>query len=179
MQFNFHIMNQLILSALLLLPAALFAQDKAGECPLGHGSSSKTATTERREAAMQATSNKDWWPNALNLDVLRQNSEKSDPMGPDFDYIRAFTLKKDINEALTTSQDWWPADYGNYGPLFIRMAWHSAGTYRVAMVAAEPATARSVSRRSTAGPTTPTSTKLVACCGRSSRSTATRSRGPT
>ena len=80
--------------------------------------------------------NSDWWPNQLDLSVLRQNSSLSNPMGPNFNYQSAFktldyfALKKDIQQVLTTSQDWWPADFGNYGPLFIRMAWHSAGTYR-------------------------------------------------
>jgi len=82
-------------------------------------------------------SNQDWWPNQLNLKVLRQNSPLSDPMGKDFNYAEEFktldleALKKDIIEVMTTSQDWWPADYGHYGPLFIRMAWHAAGTYRI------------------------------------------------
>jgi catalase-peroxidase len=85
----------------------------------------------------KAMSNQDWWPNQLNLEILHQNSAKSDPLGESFDYATEFAkldlaaLKKDINEVMTTSQDWWPADWGNYGPLFIRMAWHSAGTYRV------------------------------------------------
>jgi catalase-peroxidase len=80
--------------------------------------------------------NQDWWPNRLDLSILRQNSGISDPMDPDFDYVAAFNsldyeaLKKDIEAALTDSKDWWPADFGNYGGLFIRMAWHSAGTYR-------------------------------------------------
>jgi len=83
------------------------------------------------------TSSRDWWPDRLNLSVLRQNSAKSDPMGADFDYAAEFTaldlgaVKKDLVELMTTSRDWWPADYGHYGPLFIRMAWHSAGTYRI------------------------------------------------
>jgi catalase-peroxidase len=83
------------------------------------------------------TTNRDWWPNQLNVNVLAQNSPKSDPMGRDFDYVAEFktldlaSVKRDIGAVMTTSQDWWPADYGHYGPLFIRMAWHSAGTYRI------------------------------------------------
>lgn len=87
-------------------------------------------------ASSGARSNKDWWPNQLNLKLLHQNSEKSDPMAADFDYAEAFksldlkALKQDLVALMTDSQDWWPADYGHYGGLFIRMAWHSAGTYR-------------------------------------------------
>jgi catalase-peroxidase len=131
-------MKKLFFSTLLLFSAASFAQEKKGECPMGHTSSAKTETTERREAALKGPSNKDWWPNKLNVEVLRQNSEKTNPMGANFNYIKEFqsldyfALKKDIQKALTTSQDWWPADFGNYGPFFIRMAWHSAGTYRSA-----------------------------------------------
>ncbi len=83
------------------------------------------------------TSNQDWWPDQLNLKILRRNSSLSDPMGKKFDYADAVktldvnALKKDIEEVMTTSQDWWPADYGHYGPLFIRMTWHAAGTYRI------------------------------------------------
>jgi len=81
--------------------------------------------------------NRDWWPNQLRLDLLQQHSAKSDPMGSDFDYAEAFkaldlaAVKKDLHALMTDSQDWWPADFGHYGPLFIRMAWHSAGTYRI------------------------------------------------
>lgn len=83
------------------------------------------------------TRNRDWWPNQLNLGVLRQHSSLSNPMGDDFDYASEFksldlaAVKKDLYDLMTTSQDWWPADYGHYGPFFIRMAWHSAGTYRI------------------------------------------------
>ncbi len=97
--------------------------ETTGGCPVVHGAT--------------GTSNRDWWPNQLDVSVLNANSAKSDPMGEDFDYAVAFNaldlaaVKRDIGELMTTSQDWWPADYGHYGPLFIRMAWHSAGTYRI------------------------------------------------
>ncbi len=102
----------------------------AGKCPVMHGTAANTTPA--------AQNNADWWPNQLNLKILHQHSTKSDPMGPDFDYAEAFksldlpALKKDLIALMTDSQDWWPADYGHYGPLFIRMAWHSAGTYRTA-----------------------------------------------
>ena len=100
----------------------------AGSCPFAGGA--------LRETAGGGTRNRDWWPNQLKLNILRQHSELSDPMGGSFDYAKEFlsldldAVKKDIFQLMTDSQDWWPADYGHYGPLFIRMAWHSAGTYR-------------------------------------------------
>jgi len=89
-----------------------------------------------QKPAGNGTTNRDWWPNELKLNILRQNSAKSNPVGEDFDYAEAFNtidyaaLKEDITNLMTDSQDWWPADYGHYGGLMIRMAWHSAGTYR-------------------------------------------------
>jgi catalase-peroxidase len=96
------------------------------------------AAATSKPVAGAGTSNRDWWPNQLKLNILRQHSSLSNPMGKAFDYAEAFksldldAVKQDIYELITTSQAWWPADYGHYGPLFIRMAWHSAGTYRIA-----------------------------------------------
>lgn len=97
-------------------------------CPFHGGATSVTSS---------GTTNRDWWPNALNLNILRQHDKKSNPMGEDFDYSEEFkkldyaALKQDLRDLMTTSQEWWPADYGHYGPFFIRMSWHAAGTYRV------------------------------------------------
>lgn len=96
----------------------------AGKCPVMHTSASMWSI-------------RDWWPNQLNLKILNHNSPRSNPMGEAFDYAKEFksldlgALKKDLYALMTDSQDWWPADFGHYGPLFVRMAWHSAGTYRI------------------------------------------------
>ena len=99
----------------------------AGKCPVMHGGSTTVGT-----------SNMDWWPKALNLDILHQHDSKTNPLGADFDYreevkkLDIDALKKDLHALMTDSQAWWPADWGHYGGLMIRMAWHAAGTYRIA-----------------------------------------------
>ena len=104
------------------------SNETEGKCPVMHGSITTNSAS--------GTTNKDWWPNQLNLSILHQHDHKSDPMDPDFDYVEEFkkidykALKQDLNDLMTDSQEWWPADYGHYGPFFIRMTWHAAGTYR-------------------------------------------------
>ncbi|MDF1575716.1 MAG: catalase/peroxidase HPI [Bacteroidales bacterium] len=103
--------------------------DNASKCPV-------TGATKMQSVGSGGTKNRDWWPEQLKLNILRQHSSLSDPMGEEFNYAEEFksldlkALKKDLHDLMTDSQDWWPADFGHYGPLFIRMAWHSAGTYR-------------------------------------------------
>ena len=102
-------------------------------CPVKNGMLEKSTAG----SSSGGTTNKDWWPNQLNVDVLHQHSSESNPINNGFNYAEEFAsldyyaLKEDLYELMTSSQPWWPADYGHYGPLFIRMAWHAAGTYRI------------------------------------------------
>lgn len=151
-------MKKLLVASIFLCSVALIAQETM-TCPVtgktvsvskenaqrgpsatdyssAHGSHPPTVAVPAAKGSSAVDKNKQWWPNQLNLSVLRQNSELSDPMGANFDYAKEFqsldyaALKKDLTDLMTQSQEWWPADFGHYGGLFIRMAWHSAGTYR-------------------------------------------------
>lgn len=113
-------------------------------CPVASG---------RRPHPTEGAANREWWPNQLNLKILQKNPAVADPMGQEFNYAREFktldlaVVKQDIAEVLTTSQNWWPADFGHYGPFMIRMAWHSAGTYRIHDGRGGAGAASSASRR--------------------------------
>ncbi len=147
-------------------------------------------TDEKKRQVMGSRSRhgksiKDWWPNQLNLDLLHQNCPRLNPMGEKFNYAEEFkkldlqAVKKDLHELMTQSQEWWPADYGHYGGLFIRMAWHLAGTYRIGDGRGGAGWICSALRRSTVGRTMSAWTRRAGSSGRSNKSTGARSRGPT
>ena len=145
-------------------------------------SDESTGPLRRTAGAMTV---REWWPNRLDLTVLHRNPPASNPLGADFDYAAEFAtldleaVRRDLLALMSDSQEWWPADYGHYGPLFIRMAWHGAGTYRISDGRGGAGSGAQRLAPLTAGRTTRTSTKRAGCCGRSSASTVARSPGPT
>ena len=152
-----------------------------GKCPYHGGEFNRTVT-----GATGVHGNKDWWPEQLNLGLLHQHSPKRNPLGEDFNYAEAFktldldAVVQDLHHVMTDSQPWWPADFGHYGGFFIRMAWHSAGTYRIGdgRGGAGRGQQRFAPLKFLAR-TTSRSTKPAASSGPSSRSTARKSPGPT
>lgn len=147
-------------------------QHSQGKCPVMHGANSAVASN-----------NMDWWPKALNLDILHQHDKKTDPMDPNFNYREAFktldlaAVKQDLHSLMTDSQDWWPADWGHYGGLMIRMAWHSAGTIALPMAVAVRGRVINALPHSIAGPITPTLIKPAVYSGRLRKNTAINSHG--
>src|SRR5690349_3869424 len=147
-----------------------------GGCPVVHG---------RAPHPTQGGGNRQWWPNRLNLKILAKNPAVANPLGAQFNYAEAFksldlaAVKRDIAEVLTTSQEWWPADYGHYGPFMIRMAWHSAGTYRISDGRGGAGAGQQRFAPLNSCRATPTWTRPAACSGRASRSTARTCPGPT
>ena len=144
--------------------------NSAGKCPFSGGKRGRV--------------NREWWPDRLNIDVLHKQSGVSDPMGEEFDYAKEFqsldlnAVIRDLHTLMTDSQEWWPADFGHYGPLFIRMAWTAQAHTASRMVVAAPARASNVSRLSIAGRTMPTLTRRAVCFGRSNKNMAARFPGP-
>ena len=160
-------------------------EQSPSKCPVMGGVEGLMGAAQRRPTAAAAYGNGDWWPNQLNLSILHQNSALSNPMGADFNYAEEFqsldldALTADVDELMTSSQDWWPADYGHYGPFFIRMAWHSAGTYRVSDGRGGASYGMQRFAPLNSWPDNANLDKAGGCSGRSNRSTARKSPGPT